>query len=611
MQVDGHPQISQVGVVGCGTMGSGICEIAARASYRVTFVEVDQGAVEAGVNHIVHSLSRSEARGKMSTEEKKTALSLISGTTSLEELGPCELVIEAVPEDLDRKRRLFSTLDSIASPTAILATNTSSLPVIELAVATGRPERVVGLHFFNPPPVMELVELVSTVTSDPDVVDAAGRFAESVGKTVLRCRDRAGFIANLLLFPYLNEAVKLLEAGAASREDIDAAMRLGAGHPMGPLQLLDLVGLDSCAEILESLYRQFAEHRYTPAPAFRHLAVAGYLGRKTGKGFYTYDTPDSAATRADERSGDRIALPQPSRKISRFGIVGTGLMGAGLVEVAAKAGFETVAWGRSEESCEKARVRVAKSIGKAVERGKISPEERDAVVERVRWSTDIEALADCDLVLESVAEDLELKRSIFSELDRVAKPDAILGSGTSSLPVIEMAAATSRPEQVLGIHFFNPVPVMRLVELVRTVASSPQALADTKSAVEAMGKHAVVCEDRAGFIVNRLLFPFLNDAVRMLEEGYASAEEIDTAMSLGCHHPVGPLALLDLVGLDVSRQILRSLHEEFRESAYAPAPLLEHMVKAGYLGRKTGRGFLTYAPPPQTPSRKTAAVTSS
>src|SRR5207249_8479048 len=191
-------------------------------------------------------------------------------------------VVEAVPERLEAKRAVFAELESAARPDAILATNTSSLPVIDLAAASGRPEQVVGLHFFNPAPVMKLVELVATVATAPSALAEARRFAESLGKTVVPCRDRAGFIANLLLFPYLNEAVKLLDSGHASREDIDQAMRLGAGHPMGPLELVDLIGLDACMQILESLHQQFAEARFVPSPVFRQLVTAGFTGRKAG-----------------------------------------------------------------------------------------------------------------------------------------------------------------------------------------------------------------------------------------------------------------------------------------------------------------------------------------
>lgn len=575
-------------------MGSGICEIAARAGYRVLFHEIDEAHAEEGLDRITHSLARAERGEKITADEREKALGRIEVTTELTGLAGCDLVIEAIPEFLDLKKSMFALLDEVLNDEAIIATNTSSLPVIELAVATTRPERVLGIHFFNPAPVMELVELVHTVTSSQGVVDDARTFVESLGKKVVECRDRAGFIANLLLFPYLNEAVKLLEAGFASREDIDAAMRFGAGHPMGPLALLDLVGLDACAEILESLYRQFREQRYAPSPGFRHLVAAGYLGRKSGRGFYTFEEPDSPKTVPDNRSGRVLALPESTLEVQRVGIVGTGTMGSGLVEVAAAAGFEVVCRGRASESLDRARSSVERSLNKAVERGKVSEEERAQRLSRITWSTEFEALSDCEMVIESVAEDLELKLAFFLEIDRVAKPDAIITTGTSSLPVVMMAAATSRPENVLGIHFFNPAPLMKLVEVVRTVATADQVIADARATIVRMGKHPVFCEDRAGFIVNRLLFPYLNDAVRMLEDGYANAEDIDSAMKLGCGHPMGPLALIDLVGLDVTLEILKSLHEESRDDASSPAPLLEYLVQAGYLGRKTKQGFFAY-----------------
>ncbi|HVL81572.1 MAG TPA: 3-hydroxybutyryl-CoA dehydrogenase [Actinomycetota bacterium] len=590
----GIGDIRVVGIVGCGTMGSGISEVCARAGYEVRVHEVDDQAVERGLERIRSSMERAVTGGKLGSDDRDAALGRITAHTELEGLKDADIVVECVPEQLDLKRDVFARLDALLPEQALLTTNTSSLPVIELAVATNRPQRVVGLHFFNPAPVMQLVELVHTVTTDDAALQQARGFAEALGKTAIACRDRAGFIANLLLFPYLNEAVRMLESGFASREDIDAAMRFGAGHPMGPLALMDLVGLDSCYLILESLHRQFSDRRYAPAPMIKHLVSAGYRGRKSGHGFYTYAEPGSPDVLQDERGGRSVTLPNPTGEIRTVAVLGTGTMGSGVVEVAAKAGYDVVCRGRSEDSLAKAQAAMERSLGRAVDRGRMSPEDRDAALGRVTWTTEIQALADADLVVETLAEDLELKKQVFAELDAVAKPDAILSTCTSSLPVVELASVTSRPDRVCGVHFFNPAPIMRLVELVSTVATSPEVIATSKAAVERMRKHAVLCEDRAGFIVNRLLFPYINDAVKMLESGYATETDIDTAMTLGCAHPMGPLALADIVGLDVTLEILNSLHAEFREPSYAPAPLLEHMVKAGYLGRKTKRGFHTY-----------------
>jgi len=228
---------------------------------------------------------------------------------------------------------------------------------------------------------------------------------------------------------------------------------------------------------------------------------------------------------------------------------------------------------------------------KAVQRGKLTAPDRDAALGRVATTTGLDELADADLVVEAVIEDLAVKQALFASLDEILAPGAVLATTTSSLPVVECAAATGRPRDVVGIHFFNPAPVMRLVEVVRTVTTADDTVATALVFCERLGKHPVTCGDRAGFIVNALLFPYLNDAVKMLQAHYASADDIDAAMVVGCGYPLGPFALLDVVGLDVALAIQRTLFGEFREPGFAPAPLLEHLVTAGYLGRKTGKGF--------------------
>ena len=584
-------EIRKVGVVGCGTMGSGICEVCSRSGFEVVFSEISEEAVAAGRQRIEGSVARAVERGKLEQADAEAVLGRISSTTDNADLAGCDLVFEAVPEQLDIKKELFAQLDEILGEDAILATNTSSLPVIDMAVATKRPHRVIGFHFFNPAQVMKLVELVRTVATDEDVVEAARGFAEKIEKTPVVARDRAGFIANLLLFPYLNAATRMYDGGFASREDIDAAMQLGCGHPMGPLALLDLIGLDSSYEICEALWRQFRDDQDAPAPLLKQYMVAGYLGRKTGRGFYQYEAPESSKV-IDAESG---ATSDAASGISTIGVVGTGLMASGIAEVAAKAGNEVILRGRSEASIKRAKGAVEKSLGRAVSKGKLEQAQADEILGRITTTLEFSDLAEVDLVIEGVAEDLEIKAAIFKELDAAVKPDAILASTTSSLPIVDLAAMTSRPDRVLGLHFFNPAPIMKLVEVVRTVATADDVETTATAWTREIGKHPVRCRDRAGFIVNFLLFPYLNDAVRMHEEGYSTPEDIDNAMKLGCGHPMGPFALMDIVGLDVTYAILNSLHEEFRERRYAPAPLLEHMVRAGYLGRKSGRGFYDYS----------------
>jgi 3-hydroxybutyryl-CoA dehydrogenase len=586
--------IARVGVVGCGTMGSGIAEVVARAGVKVTFVEVGADEVEAGFARIRHSLQRAVDRGKLGDAERDDLLARISGDTALDTLADADLVVEAIPESLEVKQDMFRQLDRIAKPGAILATNTSSLPVIDLAVATHRADRVLGFHFFNPAPVMRLIELVRTVVTDPGTVEACRAFAARMGKTPVVANDRPGFIANLLLFPYLNHAVAMYEAGYATREDIDAAMRLGAGHPMGPLALMDLIGLDSATAIMEQMYARFGDIRHAPRPLVRHLLAAGHRGRKTGRGFYAYGEPHSHQTVADGSGGREPADPSLVADWGRVGIVGSGTMAAGIAEVCARAGFSVAVRGRTAEKAAHAVEAVRASLDKAVDKGKLDEAARDGILARLEATDDLADLGGCDLVIEAVAEDLALKRELFAALDASAPPDALLATTTSSLPVIACAMATGRPGRVVGIHFFNPARAMHLVEVVPTVRTDETALEQARAFAERVGKHPVLCADRSGFIVNALLFPYLNDAVKMLEEGYATVQDVDAAMKLGCGHPMGPFELMDVVGLDVTLEICRALHTEFREPGFAPAALLGYMVSAGYVGRKAGRGVYVF-----------------
>ena len=281
--------------------------------------------------------------------------------------------------------------------------------------------------------------------------------------------------------------------------------------------------------------------------------------------------------------------------IKTVGIVGSGIMGSGIAEVAAKAGFDVILRSRKQESADAMVAALEKSLGKQVEKGRLEDAERDAVLARVTATERLADLAECDLVIESVVEDLAVKKTLFDELDKVVKDGAILATNTSTLPVIEMAIETGRHHRVCGVHFFNPAPAMALVEIVRPLTADDETIAEVKAFAETCGKNPVVVEDRAGFIVNALLFPYLNNAVRLLENGTASRDDIDTAMKGGCNFPMGPLALLDLVGLDTSVAILDALYDEFRDPNYATVPLMRRMVTAGQLGRKSGKGFYDYS----------------
>ncbi|MER6942714.1 3-hydroxybutyryl-CoA dehydrogenase [Nonomuraea sp. NPDC000554] len=470
-----------VGVVGLGTMGAGIAEVFARAGLRVIGVEADAEALARGRGHLERSTGRAVDKGKLTGGERDEILGRIMLTTSREDLREVDLVVEAIPEILEYKISLFRDLDRICKPETVLATNTSSLPVTAVAAATGRPGQVVGMHFFNPAPVMKLVEVVGTVVTAEGMVQEISGLARRLGKTPVAVGDRAGFVVNRLLLPYLNHAAWLLEQGVARRDDIDAAMTLGVGLPMGPFTLLDLIGLDTAYEVMGTLFDETRDRRHAPAPPLRELVTAGLLGRKSGRGFH-----DGPATPAE---------PEKS-KITTVRVLGEG--GADLADRLAAAGFQLS--------------------------------------------------DDADVVLQ-------------------------LGDR----PVIEHAVRLERPETMVGVHLVGS----RVAELAATVLTSPEAANAARDLTKAIGLTPVECRDRAGFVVDALLYPYLNDAVRMYAAGYASADDIDAAMRLGCGYPAGPFEMLETIGPARVRDGLRALYAEYREPAYAPAPLLDQLVTAG------------------------------
>jgi 3-hydroxybutyryl-CoA dehydrogenase len=590
---------STIGVIGLGTMGAGIAEVFARNGYAVVGVEINDEGLDRGRQHLENSTGRAVERGKLAEDDQRALLDRITFSTELTALKGADLVVEAVVESLAVKKDVIAGLDDVVDADCVIATNTSSLSVTELSTASSRPGRVLGIHFFNPAPVQNLVEVVNTVVTEPDVLADVTALMTAIGKSPVVAGDKAGFIANTLLFGYLNHAASMYETRYASREDIDAAMRFGCGYPMGPLALLDLIGLDTAYEILETMYRQGRDRLHAPTPILKQMVTAGMLGRKTGRGFYTYESVDSSTVVPDALTPSADAAPQIVRPIASVGVVGTGTMASGIVEVFAKSGYDVVYVGRSDAKVAGVRSAIERSLDKAIQRGKLDETAKTSALGRLRGTTSLDDLATCDLVVEAVAEDLAVKTTLFENLDEICRhgaggAGAILATTTSSLPVISLATATKRPQDVVGLHFFNPAPVMQLVEVVSTVTTADDVHETALALCASLDKVAVSCGDRAGFIVNALLFPYLNDAVKMLEAHYATADDIDTAMKLGCALPMGPFELLDVVGNDVSLAIQRELYLEVREPGFAPAPLLEHLVTAGYLGRKTKRGFRDY-----------------
>ncbi|WP_326702647.1 MULTISPECIES: 3-hydroxybutyryl-CoA dehydrogenase [Streptomyces] len=587
--------LSTIAVVGLGTMGTGIAEVLALAGREVIGIDISEAAARQAVTSLEASTARAVGRGRITEQERADALARFRTHDTLQAAAEAELVIEVVPETYEIKQQVFRELDAVVSPTAILATGTNALSVTRLAAESQRPERVLGLHFFNPAPAMKLVEVVSSVLTAPPAVAAVTKLARELGKEPVAVGDRPGFVADGLLFGYLNQAAAMYEANYASREDIDAAMKLGCGLPMGPLALLDLIGIDTARTVLEAMYAASHDRLHAPAPVLGQLSEAGLTGRKAGRGFYTYDAPGGQAVVPDALTPSPEAATGTGREITSVGVAGSGTMASGIAEVFAKAGYTVVLAARGQEKADLAKARIAKSLERSVSKGRLTAEARDETLGRITAAGSLDAFAEVDLAVEAVAEDLEIKQQLFATLDKVCRPGAVLATTTSSLPVIAIARATGRPEDVIGMHFFNPAPAMKLVEVVRTVLTADDVHATVRAVCTKIRKHPVDCGDRAGFIVNALLFPYLNNAIKMVEEHYASLDDIDAAMKLGGGYPMGPFELLDVVGLDVSLAIEKVLHKEFRDPGLAPAPLLEHLVAAGCLGRKTGRGFREYA----------------
>ncbi len=521
--------IGTVGVVGLGTMGAGIVEVFARSGLSVVALEIDEAALQRGRDALHRSTDRAVSRGKLSGGQAEEILSRITFSTSYADLSGADLVVEAAPERMGIKRQIFTELDRVCPPHAILASNTSSLSVTEIAHQTGRPDRVLGMHFFNPAPVMKLVEVIGTVSTDPAVVLTVVELCARLGKTPVTVTDRAGFVANYLLLGYLNQAAWLYQDGVLGRRELDEAMQAGAGLPMGPLTLMDLIGIDTIVEILDTIHAYGgASRRHTAAPVLRQLAAAGMLGRKTGQGFYRYQKPGSGRLAEDEVPASAPPAGPAPRTVAVLG------------DPAAAEAFEQAG----------ADVR-----------------HRDAD------SSDVDtAVAGTDLVVCGGQVPVET----FAQLGKSVGPGTVLAVDSSTVSVIERAMASGIPERVVGLHLSGG-----LVEIARTVRTSTDTVSAARAAAAVLDRPAVLLAERAGLVVDALLVPYLNDAVAMLSAGYADADGIDHAMTLGCGYPEGPIALADRLGPEAVLRTAEAIHRESGEPGVAPAPLLRQLAAAG------------------------------
>uniref|UniRef100_A0AAU3HML2 3-hydroxyacyl-CoA dehydrogenase NAD-binding domain-containing protein n=1 Tax=Streptomyces sp. NBC_01393 TaxID=2903851 RepID=A0AAU3HML2_9ACTN len=581
-QTPHSPALAPVtGIVGLGPVGEALLHLLLSAGHRVVAVDTDFDVLARVARRVkaVHGDGPEQQAVTFTCDH-----ALLRGSS---------VVVEAVPDTPAAKALALSRITAACPPGTTLVTTTASLPVARLAIGAGRPADLVGLRLFTPPGPGGPAEPVSTPLAAKEATAALHALIAAAGLTPVEVGSGPAADATALVLGLLNRSVVLLDEGYATHHDIDTAMRLGCGLPAGPLESLDRIGLDTAHAALMDLWRRTGDSAFEPAPLLSRMVAAKLLGRKTGGGFYAYD---ETGARLPAQAGP---VPEADAAgVRRVGVVGSGAMARGIAEVTAAAGHPTVLVARSAEKADAALAAVANSLARAVRRGKVTAEVKSAVLARLHGTDDLAALADCDLVVEAVAEKPEVKRTLFRTLGRVCAPGAVLATTTSSLSVTACAEASGRPCDVVGIHFFNPAPVMRLVELVRTDTAAPRTLALARAFCRGLGKTAVECTDRTGFIVNNLLFPYLGAALALLDRPGADdalIERTDAAVQHGFSYPMGPFALLDTIGLDVSLAIQQRLHDRFKTPEHKPSNALVELLAAGFLGRKNGRGLRTAA----------------
>ncbi|QHC22577.1 3-hydroxyacyl-CoA dehydrogenase family protein [Streptomyces sp. GS7] len=575
-----------VAVAGLGTAGSALARRCAAAGLRTLGIEADPAAA-------------SRARHRL-------AGTGVEVTHDLATVAVADAVIEAVPEHAHTKRAVLKALAEHRATRAPALTTALTLTAAELAHATGTPELgLTAVRFLRADP-LTAVE-VATAPHTPDQhLSTALALLHHLGLTTHRTPDLPGGIAPALVFAFLNQAAWMHADRYAGRAALDTAVRLGCGWPDGPLRTLDAIGVDTALAVLEGLHRRLGP-RFAPPPGLRRMAAAGALGTKAGRGYYKGGEPrteDDGRGRGPgqghaHRDGhgydhdeDGAARKPPHPSPATAVIVGSGTMATGIAEVFLRGGYCTVLLARTPQKAAAATEAVEFALLRTAADGP------DPAAALARWTAtaDRTALTRADVVVEAIAEDLTAKRELFAELGTVCRPGTLLATTTSSLPVRECAAASGRPADVLGLHFFNPAPAMPLVELVRTPATGDSALATARTVLARLGRTPVDCTDRTGFLVNALLFPYLNDALRLLADSTVSPALLDATLKSVGGQPVGPTRLLDTVGTDVALTVTRHLYEASgRRPEFAPAPLLEQLVAHGHLGRKTpGRGVRTY-----------------
>lgn len=553
--------IKTVGVIGLGTMGAGIVEVFAKAGLSVVAVDGSMELAERGKGFLEKSLGRAVTKGKLDEATRDEIIGRVTFGDDYAAMKDVDLVVEAVPERLEIKTAIFTKLDDIVRDDCVLATNTSSLSITEIAQATKVPSRVIGMHFFNPAPVLPLVEVIRSVMSDDALVEQVRELAERLGKKPVVVGDRAGFVANALLIAYMARAIRAYETGLASRSDIDAAMSAGVGLPMGPLMLADLVGLDVVHEVCGVLYDATHDPSVASPSLLRQLVTAGRLGRKTGQGFYTYDGVGSGAVVDDENT-----TPAATPLAGKVGLVGEGELVDALGSELAAAGLALVRVVTADDAAALSGVAVTLAVDAAELDG-------DCCGGGCCGGDENSSHGD-------VGSGLQIGEKPVLRAVRDAIGDAgviaVLGEGSAE------TAATGDPTidaTIVPVVLHEKQKAGQVLEIGRSVAIRDEAVDVVRSLASAAGWTPVVGKDRAGLVVDALLYPHLNDAVKMLDSGYASVHDIDTAMKAGCGYPQGPFELLDEAGIEDVQGVLAEMHFETGEQHLVPSPLMtEHLL---------------------------------
>lgn len=544
-------EVRRVGVIGAGTMGAGIAQVVAQAGLPVRLYDVQDAFVQRGLGAIRDSLDRLARRERLSAAEAEATLGRITPSTDLANLADVDFVVEAAPERLELKREVFASLDRVCRPEAILASNTSSLSITEIAAATTRPQRVVGMHFFNPPVLMALVEVARAAQSDPASVAATVELTRRIGKMPVEVADTPGFIVNRVARPFYLEGLRILGEGLADVATIDRVLELG-GFRMGPFRLMDLVGIDVNFAVTSSIFEQsFYDARYRPHLIQQQLVRANRLGRKNGRGFYEYgdgpSTPVSLSGGAPA-TGDSVDEPDPLARWKRDGVGAAAVIGDG---------------------------------------------ELAASLRTLIQSSDVQLtddLARASVVLVAGLGPLEVRRLGVRDALRQAGQDALILAHCAPYPVTEIAAFQRPAERVVGFTLVGDPAEAGLVEVAGGLNTKDEPIERGLAFFRALGKEPVRVGDGPGMILLRVVSALANEAASALDDGVATAEGIDTAMKLGVNYPFGPLEWADRLGLDLVLQTMRALQQEYGDRC-RPAVRLRRLVQAGRLGCKSGGGF--------------------